>query len=71
MSTTTQPLNRDHERLINHHLTELSKLGEVFGRCDQCGITPDGLKEDWQFLIEQLTNIKQAFFTPGGYTPNG
>lgn len=65
------PLTKDHEKLVDYHLQELSKLSEMFGRCDSCGITPDGLKEDWQYLIGQLTAIKQNFFTPGGYVANG
>lgn len=64
------PLTKDHERLVNHHLAELSKLGEQFEKCDSCGIDLSDLKSDWQFLIQQLTAIKQNYFTPGGYVPN-
>ncbi len=70
MSKQIVPFSKEHEKIVDNALAELSKLAEVFDRCDQCGLTPNDLKADWLYLIEQLTAVKQNFFTPGGYVPS-
>lgn len=69
IQTASYPLTQDHLRLIDHHLNELQSLSDFFEKCKQCNLLNPDLKSDTEYLIGQLTAIKQNFFTPGGYVP--